>query len=114
MKINRGMLYEIFTEQHFQREAEKLQKNEKDIPSGFDLRKSSREFSKDLASEMFLHKKTSIQTESFNYVMKIGNDKQKGPFERFFRDKDSRVRLARKGAQIIELDGLCKFSHKSI
>ena len=113
-KITRAKLYEVFTDQHFQREAQRLEKQEKDVPAGFDFKRSFKEYSEDLAVQMFLHDKTSVETESVSYVKKLNNQNQKNDFGRFFTEKEVKVRLARRGCQLTELDGLCKFNHKSI
>ena len=63
---------------------------------------------------MYLRGLTSVETESISYKKKLDAKQATNPFERFFNQKEIKIRLAKAGCQLTELDGLCKFSHKSI
>lgn len=68
--VSRAKLYQVFTSEHFKKKARRIEKSEKDIPKGFDLEKSFKEYSEDLAVELFLHHRISVETESSSYVKK--------------------------------------------
>ena len=112
--VSRAKLYQVFTTEHFKSKARKLETSQKDIPKGFDLERSFKEYSEDLAIELFLHRKLAVETESSSYVKKRSNKETKNEFERFFDLKDKKAQLAREGCQLTDLDGLCKFEHRSI
>ena len=67
--ITRAALYKTFTRNHFEVESNRLMENNAhDIPKGYDLETSFYNFSKDLAIRMWLLEKTSVDTESGNFV----------------------------------------------
>jgi hypothetical protein len=41
-------------------------------------------------------------------------EKKASPFERFFREEDIKISLAKAGCQLTDTDGHCKFEHRSI
>ena len=110
----RAQLYEVFTGEHFKREQQKIEKNPHFvIPDKYDIAASAKEFSEDLAIHMFVNDVVSVQTESVNYRSHRNQSNDKD-FERFFDSKETKTYIARKASQLIELDGQCRFSHKSI
>jgi len=73
------------------------------------------QYSKDLAVNMFIRKVTSLQVKSSGYkVLGIVENEKKNIWSRFFDDTQIMTKLARRGAQIIEDDGVIRFTHKSI
>ena len=127
--ITKASIYKAFTTSHFEKEANRLLENSaQDIPKGYDLETSFYNYSKDLAMRMWLLDKTSIESESGNFIVnrsiyKNFHDQQQKEekskksdaksFNEFFAT-DRRTSLARAGAQIIVLDSQARFSHKSI
>ena len=125
--ITRAAIYKSFTRNHFEVESNRLMDNNAhDIPKGYDLESSFYNFSKALAIRMWLLDKTSVETESGNFVDNVSelyqimekrepskNKKSGDAFAKFFSN-DKKTSLARAGAQLIVLDNQARFSHKSI
>jgi hypothetical protein len=61
-----------------------------------------------------LNELISIETESTSYKRQRDEVKKANPFERFFKEEDIKIQLAKKGSQLTDLDGHCKFEHRSI
>jgi len=61
---------------------------------------------------MFNHELTTVRAieNQFPFPLKVIKE---NPFQKFFRN-DQKTKLARLGAQIIQVDGKARFSHKSI
>lgn len=89
--VSRARLYQVFTSEHFRKKARRIEKTNREIPKGFDLERSFKEYSEDLAIELFLHKRLSVETESSSYVKKRANVEMKNDFERFFDLKDKKA-----------------------
>lgn len=111
---NKAELYRLFSNIHFEREKERLLKAEK-IPPKFSIMHAFYGYSVDLAINMFIKKVTSIQLKNSGYE-RIGiiMTEKKDIWNRFFDDSNIMIRLARRGAQIAEDDGVARFAHKSI
>ena len=109
--ITRAAIYKSFTRNHFEVESNRLMDNNAhDIPKGYDLESSFYNFSKALAIRMWLLNKTSVETESGNFVDNetalyqmmdkpepIKNSKSDDAFGMFF-STDKKTSLARSGA----------------
>ena len=109
--ITRAAIYKSFTRNHFEVESNRLMDNNAhDIPKGYDLESSFYNFSKALAIRMWLLDKTSVETESGNFVDNVSelyqimekretskNKKSGDAFAKFFSN-DKKTSLARAGA----------------
>ena len=82
------------------------------IPKGFDLETSFYNYSLAIAIEMFIQDAVSVKAVEHNYPYPTRR-RIENKFEKFFTD-EPKVSLARRGAQLIIMDGRARFTHKSI